>query len=116
MRVKLTATVATGETTATATSDAIYGLIMSIYIDYTDVEATTTVDIDEVGGPARKVLDLAAGNTDAAYYPTVELQDNTGSGTGSYGYMFIPGSKLTLSVANSDPGSVTAYIDVIEVN
>ena len=63
---------------AVAYSQTIRGRILSIGVDY-DTN-TCTVDLDSQGEVTdQKIMDLAAANTDATYYPRVALEDNTGS-------------------------------------
>ena len=66
-----------GDGTAT-TPGIVKGKLVSVRVNYP--AATATVDLDTVGFPiTQKLMDLAAANTDATYYPMVDLVDETGA-------------------------------------
>ncbi len=104
-KINLTATIAAGETTATATSETIHGKIVSVEVNYPT--NTVTVDLDTVGeNNAQKIVDLAAANTDVTYYPQTPVSTNTGAETvfeftalKKYTQMVVFG-KITLSLAS----------------
>jgi len=79
-KINLTATIAAGATTATATSETIHGKIVSVEVNYPT--NTCTVDLDTVGeNHSQKIMDLAAANTDVTYYPQTPVCTNTGAET-----------------------------------
>jgi len=85
-QVAVTTTGSAGSATGTADSNPITGELLAVFVDYNaSAPATTTVDLDEVGGAGRKLLDKAANATDVTHYPRVLMQDNTGANlTGVY--------------------------------
>ena len=119
----LTATVAAGATTATATTNGIVrGKIHAVAINYPT--NTSTVDLDTVGGAkTQKILDLAAANTDVVVYPEVSLQDNTGSDidlsdaqggdTAKYD-KYVVCSQLVLSLASATAGESVSIEILVE--
>lgn len=103
--LKVTTTGSAGSATGSASTEMpIRGAIWEIKIDYhASAPNTTTVDIDEVDGMARKILDLAGANTDAVYRPRQVTHTNTGTAGTAYTEPFlITNRRLTVSVAASD--------------
>lgn len=107
-QIDITATIAAGETTATATSETFHGKILKVAVNYPT--NTVTVDLDTVGEQkTQKIMDLAAANTDVVYYPRVALEDYQGTAldlsdaqggdTAVYGCFNVFG-KVTLSLAS----------------
>lgn len=63
---------------ATAYSKVVRGKILCVHVNYP--ANNCTVDIDTDGEfKAQKILNLAAANTDAVYYPRTYCQDETGT-------------------------------------
>ncbi len=93
-----------GSATGTAVTEPINGDVVSVRLDFNaGAPATTTVDLDEVGGAARKILDKAASNTDVVHYPTALADDNTGTPlTGIYARFSLAGRPIRITVAASD--------------
>ncbi len=93
-----------GAAVGTAESEPINGEIVSVRVDYhASAPATTTVDVDEVDGPARKILDKAASATDVVHYPRLLMQDTTGSNlTDIYERIALAGRRVKVSVAASN--------------
>jgi hypothetical protein len=122
-KYKVSATIATGETTASAYSKAIRGRILAVGISYP--AHTCTVDLDSDGEASdQKILDLSAANTDATYYPRtpvhtydgsdVDLSDSEGGNTAQY-EPFVVYGRVKLSLASGTAGeTVSAYIVVEE--
>lgn len=102
--VTVTTTGSDGSATGTGTSPTINGAVHSIYVNYhASAPNTTTVDIDEVGGAARKLLDLGGANTDAGYYPRIQASGNTGSALDAqYDRLVLAGRPVTVSVGASN--------------
>lgn len=121
-RYKVSATIATGETTASAYSSPIRGRILAVGINYPS--NTCTVDLDSDGeASAQKILDLSAANTDTTLYPRTKRQDYTGSDldlsddeggdTAVYGPFVVYG-RVKLSVASGTAGDTVSVYIVVE--
>lgn len=110
--VTVTTTGTAGSATGTATSEPISGQLLAVKVDYhASAPGTTTVDVDEVGGMARKLVALAASNTDIVFHPALQATDNTGTPiAGAYVQPYIPGRRVTVTVALSD--ALTAAVVV----
>lgn len=110
--VSVTTTGSAGAATGTATTEPINGELVAVRIDYhASAPNTTTVDLDEVGGAARKLLDKAGSATDVTHYPRVLMQGNTGSDlTGIYERYALAGRAVRVTVAASD--ALTAAVVV----
>ena len=79
-KYKISATIAAGATTASAYSVTIRGRVIAVGVDYPT--HTCTVDLDTDGEASdQKILDLAAANTDATYYPRTPVCTYTGAET-----------------------------------
>jgi hypothetical protein len=119
-KVNVVTTGSNGAATGTADINVKSGdAMLAVYVDYgASAPATTTVDIDEVGGFARKVIDLAASATDKTIYPRVQAQDATGANiTGEYLPIVLSSPRLRVTVAASnalDP-AVTVYVQTGEL-
>lgn len=102
--VRVTTTGTAGSATGTADSNPISGTLFAIKVDYhASAPGTTLVDVDELGGMARKLTDLAAGNTDLYFYPLLQGADNTGSAVaGAYTNVVIPGRRVRVTVTASN--------------
>jgi hypothetical protein len=117
-KYKVSATIAAGETTASAYSSAIRGRILAVGIDYP--EHTCTVDLDSDGeAAAQKVLDLAAANTDTVKYPRKAIEDNTGTGVEyADGYPiyepYVVYGRIKLSLASGTAGETVSVTIVVE--
>lgn len=108
---------------AVAYSVPIMGKILAVGVNYPT--NTCTVDLDSQGEPTdQKIMDLAAANTDATYYPRVALHDNTGSAldlsdteggdVAMYDYFTVYGRvKLTIASGTEDE-VVNVYLIVEE--
>lgn len=106
--------------TATAYSVPIRGKILAVGVDYP--ANTCTVDLDSDGeASAQKILDLAAANTDATYYPRVPVCVNTGAETILYSTgnkvcePYVVYGRIKLSIASGTATqSVSVYLVVEE--
>ena len=107
---------------AVAYSVAIRGRILKIGVNYPT--NTCEVDLDSQGEATdQKIIDLAAANTDATYYPRIALHDNSGSAldlcdtegrdVAMYGYFTGYGrSKLTIASGTAaEEVSVTIVVE-----
>lgn len=107
-----------GSALGSADSPPIMGELLAVRVDYDPTApATTKVDLDELGGAARKVLNKAASATDAFHYPRVQMQDNTGAGiTGIYERFIFGGRKVRVSItlSNALAAAVTVTFIVLE--
>jgi len=121
-KYKISATIATGESTASAYSTPIRGKILAVGIDYPS--HTCTVDLDSDGeASAQKILDLAAASTDATYYPrtpvhtydgsAVDLSDSEGGNTAQY-EPFVVYGRVKLSVASGTAGDTVSVYLIVE--
>ena len=112
-KYKISGTIAAGATTATAYSVPIRGRILAVNVSYPT--NTCTVDLDSDGEySAQKVLDLAAANTDATYYPRTPVQDNAGAdvtfdGTNEIYESFVVYGRIKMSIA---AGTATETVSV----
>jgi hypothetical protein len=106
----------TGATGTAYTDGPVYGFVECIRLEYTDIaNATTDVTISEEGDPSRDIMTISNSNTDATYQPHVSMQDSTGSDTGLYRMPYISGQRLKMAATQSDAGTITAFINLIEV-
>lgn len=121
--VRWTATIAAGETGATAYGPPIRGRILKVGVNYNT--AACTVDLDSDGETnAQKVLDLASASTDATYYPRVAVQDITGTAldlsdteggdTAVYEPFVVYGRLLLTLASGTATHSVTVHVTVEE--
>lgn len=110
--IRVTTTGSAGAAGGNAESQPIAGEVVAVHVNYDPAApATTTVDIDEVDGPARKILDKAASNVDVTHYPRQQMQDNTGAPVaGIYERFVLGGRKLKATVALSN-----ALVDAVVV-
>ena len=76
-QIRLVATVATGASTATATSQPIHGKILKVSWDVTG--ASMDINLDSLGEQKAQAILNYTGNTDSTFYPEVERTDNTGT-------------------------------------
>lgn len=88
---------------AVVNTDRITGKVIGIDVDYGDLAGTTTVDVDVVGTPSYKVLDLAASNTDATYHGLKRLAIDGADGSeiaGVYTDIYVVDDVLSIAIAN----------------
>lgn len=107
-QIRLVATVAAGETTATVTSAFFHGEILKVAIDVTG--DSMDINLDTLGELKAQAILNYTGNTDTAFYPRVALENNTGSALdlsdteggniAVYG-PFVVFGKLVLSLASA---------------
>ncbi len=105
IQVRVTTTGSAGSATGTGDSEPITGEVVSVGLNYhVDAPNTTTVDLDELGGNSRKILDKAASKTDVIHHPRQLMQDTTGADqAGVYERIALVGRKIRISVAACDP-------------
>ena len=107
---------------AVAYSATIRGRILAIGVDY-DTN-TCEVDLDSQGEVTdQKIINLAAANTDATYYPRILLQNNTGTNldlsdaeggnTAMYGHFVIYG-RIKLTIASGTQNEEVSVSIVVE--
>lgn len=118
-KVEVTTTGSNGAATGTADVNVTAGdYLLAVYVDYNaSAPNTTTVDVDEVGGFARKVIDLAASNTDKTIYPRVQAQDTTGGNiSGEYAPIALssPRLRVTVAASNALAPAVTVYVQTAD--
>lgn len=93
---------ANGSASGEALTPDISGFLHMIAVNFDGAPGTTTVTIEEEDGAGRVFLDLAAGNTDAVYYPSVALSDEDGALTDSLAVPYIHSRGLRITVENSN--------------
>jgi len=114
-RVRMVGTIGAAGT-ATDYSSPISGRILAVQVDYP--AATCTVDIDTDGElSSQKIVDLAAANTDATFYPRAFAQKIDGTTllytTGEeVPVEFVVNGRLKLSIA-SGTAIQTVTVDVL---
>ena len=108
--VTVTVTGTAGSATGSGTTTVpVYGTLYAVHLDYTDQAATCDVTVT-AGSPAQTLLTVTNANTDAWFYPRVQADTDTGSAiTGWYDEAPVCG-YVTVSVAQSDAGSVVATL------
>ena len=104
-----------GVATGSGDSDPIFGEILAVRVDYQPgAPATTKVDVDELGGAARKILNKAASNTDAVHHPRLLMQDTAGANlTAWYEPVTLAGRKARVSVTLSDALAPAVIVTLI---
>lgn len=91
----------------TVDSDLIHGYIESVAITRS---SATTLDIDEVSGLQRKIVDLASADTDPTLYPRAEETDITGTGVSTYTRFYVDGKvRMTATAACTAIISMSYY-------
>jgi hypothetical protein len=104
--VTLTATGSAGAATGTGITDSfIRGRLLAIHVDYGAGGVSTTDITFTLASPALTLLTLTDANTDAWYYPAIELTGATGSGFTVYDRTPISG-QLSIAAAGSNAGTV----------
>lgn len=83
---------------------AIEGFIESIKFVDVDLDAGADIDIDEVGGAARKILNLDDTAPDTTYRPRQQVDDNTGEAVAAYERFYLAKRALDITV---DEGGVS---------
>lgn len=116
--VTITTTGEDGSATGSGKTPPVNGEIHAIHLNYhASAPNTTTVDVDEVGGAGRKILDKAGSNTNVSHYPRLLMQDTTGANlTGEYDRIAVAGRPLQISAAASNAlaAAVVATVVVLE--
>lgn len=74
---KIVATVAAGETGATADSEMINGEILKVSMNVTG--NSMDINLDSLGEQTAQAILNITGNTDTTYYPQTEAVDNAGA-------------------------------------
>lgn len=77
--VSVTTTGSNGSAAGSATSHILTGRLIAVYIDYTNQPSTTDVTIATVNAPVRTLLTITDANTDAWFYPRVQVHGVTGT-------------------------------------
>jgi len=101
----ITATVATGATTATADTEMIMGEILKIDMDVTG--NSMDINLDSLGEQKAQAILNITGNTDTTYYPRTPTVDNAGAANSLYAATFpvyvpfVVYGKLRLSLASA---------------
>ena len=114
-QITATASGAAGSATGSGTSSApVMGELLAVYLDYTDLPATTDVTLAHVT-PARTLLTVTNNATDGWYTPRASAVDSTNTAiTGSFTEIPLAG-YVTVTIAQGDPaGTVVATLLVDE--
>lgn len=115
-RIRIKSGAIDGSGDATAYSNSISGKILAVHVNYPT--NTCTVDIDSSGElKAQKIIDLAAANTDAVYYPRTPMEDNTGTdvtydATNEIYTEFVVHGRLLLTIAAGTEDE-TVQVDIV---
>jgi hypothetical protein len=116
-RVSVTTTGSAGSASGSATTAALEGLLLDIYLDY-DASAPATTDVTiAYADRASNILVVSDNATDGLYAPRVKPVDNANAAiTNAFDYFPLNG-RLTVSVAQSNALApcVTAYIRYLRV-
>ena len=117
-RVKIESGAIDSSGDAVVYSRPITGKLLSVQVSY-DTN-TCTVDLDTDKPVAENLLNLSAANTNAVYYPRVQIHDNTGAGVTYDGsnevyepYSISGKVKLTIASGTQDE-EVKVYLIVEE--
>lgn len=103
----LIATVAAGETTATADSEMINGEILKVAFDVTG--NSMDINLDSLGEQKAQAIVDYTGNTDSTFYPMTPTVDNAGAENSLYAATFpvqtpfVVYGKLRLSLSSAAP-------------
>lgn len=81
------------------------GFIAAVIVDYDGSDAGTDVTVSADG---TAIATLTNNNTDAVRYPSVELQDATGTGRSQFAS--VPFFGLSMTVAQAVSGTVTVSV------
>ena len=110
IQVSVTVSGSAGSATGSGVSEIpLYGKLYAVYLDYTTQAATCDVTIS-AGSPAQTLLTVSNANTDAWFYPRVQADTDAGAAiTEWYDEPPVCG-YVTVSVAQSDAGSVVATL------
>lgn len=97
---------ATGSTTTTY---PLNGRVLAVYVDYTSQPATADVTVS-AGSPSQPILTVTNANTDAWFYPRVQIGTTAGAAiSAQYDAAPVDG-YVTVSVAQGNAGSVVVTI------
>jgi len=116
-RVRLTGTII-ADGSATAYSQPLAGKILAVQVNYPAATCTVDIDTDGEGGAAQKIIDLAAANTDATYYPRTPVCTYAGAqtiyweGTNKVCEPFVVNGRLKLTVASGTDTQIVS-VDII---
>ncbi len=112
--IPVTTTGSAGAAMGSAESPPLIGEVLAVHVHYHPTAPATTIDVDEVDGPARKVLDKAASNVAVTHYPRAQMQDITGTPVaGIYEPIPLAGRKLRVSVGASNPLPEAVVVTII---
>jgi len=112
---RVTATVATGDSGATATTELITGRILKVAINVTG--DSMDINLDSTGEASAQAILNYTGNTDTTFYPRTPTVDADNAANSLYAATFpvyvpfVVHGKLTLTLANAAAAeTVTAEI------
>lgn len=118
-RIAVTANGTTGSAGGTATSSAVVqGQIMRIDVDYGSLTTTTDITITQTNETVSNPV-VVKGNsvTDATYYPSVILTDNSGTsrtydGTRPVVMPYLAADQLTVTISQTTAATPAVTVDV----
>lgn len=118
-RVTVTTTGTTGSASGSAsTSAVIQGEIVRIDVDYGSLTTTTDLTIAQTNETvANQIVNKVNSATDATYYPSVILTDNTGTartydGTRPVVGRYYAADTLTVSLAQTTAATPAVTVDI----
>ena len=103
---------------ATVYTPNINGKIVAVKVYYPT--NTCTVDLDSDEGVSQKIINLAAANTDAVYYPRTPVCNNAGNesvtydGTNKVHDEFIVYGRVLLTIASGTAGEAVKVDIIVE--
>jgi hypothetical protein len=108
--ISVTVAGSAGSATGSTTSERpLNGRVLAVHIDYTSQPATADVTIISTQ-PTQSILTISNANTDAWFYPRVEMDTLTGTAaTGVYDAIPVA-AYINVAVAGGDPGSVVVTL------
>ena len=108
--VTVTVTGTAGSATGSgATTVPVYGKLYAVHLDYIDQAATCDVTVT-TGSPAQTLLTVTNANTDAWFYPRVQVDSDAGAPIADEYDVAPVSGYVTVSVAQSNAGSVVATL------
>ena len=103
---------------AEAYSIPVRGRILSVHVDYPT--NTCTIDLDTDEAVSQKIVDLAAANTDAVYYPRTPVCSNAGAenvyfeGTNKVHTEFVVFGRIKLTIASGTADEIVNVSILVE--
>jgi hypothetical protein len=118
-RQTITVTDATGgagvATANTVSTTPISGVIMAVYLEYTDSPPAATADVtiaENTNSPAMSVLTVTNGDTDGWRFPMAQADNQAGTDITNQGAPIAVNDylKVTIAQANNDDGVIATIV------